>query len=74
MGNQAKSVVAGVLDFTAEPGQVMIPIWMRQHLGLGNGHQVLIRLIDDLPAGEAVSLQPLDARFLKLSNHQAASQ
>lgn len=42
-GKKPFRIYCGVLEFTAEPGQVCVPRWIMNNLGLGEGEEVQVR-------------------------------
>lgn len=60
-----KVVHAGVLDFTAPPNMVYLPLWMMKKLNISEGQPVSFVNVH-LPKGEFVKLQPHSQKWLKL--------
>lgn len=56
---------AGVLDFTAPPNMIYVPIWMMNKLNLSEGEPVSFMNVH-LPKGEFVQLQPHSRKWLDL--------
>ena len=60
----------GVLEFTAEEGQVFIPYWMMRNLLLGEGDIVEIQLTS-LPVAKFIKFEPQSPEFLEIENPKA---
>ncbi|KAF5958350.1 hypothetical protein HYC85_005575 [Camellia sinensis] len=60
----------GVLEFTAEEGNIYTPRWMMKNMGLEEGDVVLIKSAS-LPKGTYIKLQPHKKEFVELSNPKA---
>ncbi|GMP31100.1 hypothetical protein CsSME_00005455 [Camellia sinensis var. sinensis] len=60
----------GVLEFTAEEGNIYTPRWMMKIMGLEEGDVVLIKSAS-LPKGTYIKLQPHKKEFIELSNPKA---
>jgi len=61
---------AGVLEFTAEEGQVILPIWMCDLLNTAAGEIVTIRSVA-MPKGSFIKIRPQKKAFIELSNPKA---
>ncbi len=61
-GSENKRLFCGVLEFTADPGQVCLPQWIMDNLGLKEGSLAQLRRVN-LPKGTFVKMQPHDAAF-----------
>ena len=57
----------GVLEFEAEGGQIIMPDWLFQQLGLNPGDAVRVQTVV-LPQGGLVKLRPQSRRFIELHN------
>lgn len=55
-GNCKQRLFCGVLEFTANPGQVCLPQWMMDNLGVGEGQSIQLRRVN-LPKGTAAKVQ-----------------
>jgi ubiquitin fusion degradation protein 1 len=55
----------GVLEFSADEGNVHIPLWMMNNLFLEEGSEVIIRNMN-LKKGTFVKLKPHETRFIDL--------
>lgn len=65
-GAEKRRLFCGVLEFTAEPGQVCLPKWVMDQLGIAEGQSVQLRRVN-LPKGTDVKVQvgnPPNATFL----------
>lgn len=60
----------GVLEFTAEEGNVYIPYWMMQLLFLEEGDFIHVRNVT-LPRATYVKLQPHETAFIDIANPKA---
>lgn len=58
---------SGVLDFTADPGTVVIPHWMYDQLSIDRNTAVTVTYTK-LPRGKFIRLLPQDPGFLKIDN------
>lgn len=61
-GAEKRRLFCGVLEFTAEPGQVCLPKWVMDQLGIAEGQSVQLRRVN-LPKGTDVKVQPHSAEF-----------
>jgi len=61
-GKEEQRLFCGVLEFTAGPGQVCIPKWMMNTLGIEDGDQIQLRRVS-LAKGTFVKIQPHSADF-----------
>jgi ubiquitin fusion degradation protein 1 len=55
-GAEKRRLFCGVLEFTAEPGQVCLPKWVMDQLGIAEGQSVQLRRVN-LPKGTDVKVQ-----------------
>lgn len=62
-----KKAFAGVLEFEAEGGQIIMPDWLFQQLQLKPGDAVRVQTVV-LPQGGLVKLRPQSRRFIELHN------
>lgn len=68
-----RRIHAGVMEFSAENNQVLMPYWMLRSLGLDEGSKVKIKGAN-LKKGNFVKLRPLSQDFYDISNHKAVLQ
>jgi hypothetical protein len=62
-----KTCYAGVLEFDAPPGFVLLPLWMFQTLMIAEGDSVRIQSVA-LPRVHHITLRPQQKRFIMLTN------
>eukprot|EP00033_Pygsuia_biforma_P001139 GCRY01001296.1.p1 GENE.GCRY01001296.1~~GCRY01001296.1.p1 ORF type:complete len:334 (+),score=24.02 GCRY01001296.1:157-1158(+) len=65
-----RSMHCGVLEFTANEGEVGLPFWMIENLFSDIGHIIQITNVS-LPKGTFVKLQPHTSDFLDITNPKA---
>lgn len=68
--NTSQLTHCGVLEFTAEEGNVYIPYWMMQILFLEEGDFIHVRNVT-LPHATYVKLQPHETAFIDIANPKA---
>ncbi len=61
-----KFAYAGVLDFTADEGIVMLPHGIMEYLGILGSDFVTIRYIGNVPKGDFVQLEPLQREIFDI--------
>jgi ubiquitin fusion degradation protein 1 len=63
-------VYAGVKDFTARPGQIILPYWMMQFLQISEGERVTVTLSSEggLRTATRATFRPEDKDFAELPN------
>ncbi|EAN78185.1 ubiquitin fusion degradation protein, putative [Trypanosoma equiperdum] len=66
-GKRGVTCYAGVLEFSAEEGHIVMPAWMFTAMGLCEGSTVAIETCT-LPPGGLIKLRPQESNFLQLSN------
>mmetsp|Transcript_39506 Transcript_39506/g.29179 ORF Transcript_39506/g.29179 Transcript_39506/m.29179 type:complete len:107 (+) Transcript_39506:161-481(+) len=66
----AKKTYCGVLEFSAEEGTCIFPIWMMNQLFLEDGSEIILRNTD-LKKGRLIVLQPHETAFINLANPKA---
>lgn len=70
--NNLKKTFAGVSNFDAEEGCVLVPSWMMENLGIEDGALITVRMVS-LPKGDLVALKPHDPEaFLALDQPKEA--
>merc|ERR1712002_642038 len=60
----------GVLEFTSDDGQVIVPHWIMQYLGVNEGGDVKVEYAR-LPVATYAKFQPVTAAFLQVSDPKA---
>jgi len=65
-----RSTHCGVLEFTSENNQVILPYWMMQNIGIGEGEDIKVEYCN-LPLGEFAKFKPLSTSFMGISNQKA---
>lgn len=65
-----RSTHAGVLEFTAVEGTVLIPEWLKKTIEICMSDRVLVERVM-LPRGQFVKLQPQSVDFLEISDPKA---
>ena len=65
-----KCTHCGVLEFTADEGEVLFPEWMMDNLGVEYGDEITLRNVT-LPIGSYVKFQPENDSFLKIDDQKA---
>ncbi|RDX99420.1 Ubiquitin recognition factor in ER-associated degradation protein 1, partial [Mucuna pruriens] len=66
-GAAKKVTHCGVLEFTADEGNIYIPKWMMKNMGLEEGNVVILKNTH-IPVGTYVKLQPHTMDFMDISN------
>lgn len=61
---------AGMLEFEAPEGQVIVPHWLMNALVVSPGETLKVRTVA-LPKGKLVKFRPVEAEFVELSNPRA---
>lgn len=66
-----KSTYVGVLEFTAQEGQCILPLWLFDLMLIEPGSQILISLATNVPKGRFVKIQPHETAFIEQPNPKA---
>ena len=61
----------GVLEFTAQEGQCVLPLWLFNNLLLEPGQQVGVSLESKVPKGKYVKIQPHQTEFIEMPDPRA---
>jgi hypothetical protein len=62
-----KRSFCGVHEFTANEGEIAIPLWMMENLNIADNDTVFVRRVN-LPKATFLKFRPHSANFLALSN------
>eukprot|EP00698_Gefionella_okellyi_P019010 TRINITY_DN5772_c0_g1_i1.p1 TRINITY_DN5772_c0_g1~~TRINITY_DN5772_c0_g1_i1.p1 ORF type:complete len:593 (-),score=69.09 TRINITY_DN5772_c0_g1_i1:992-2770(-) len=65
------STHCGVREFLAPDGVVIVPMWIMQNLGVDEGCNMTVSLVD-LPAIQCMKLRPHSVEFLEIENPRVA--
>ena len=69
-GKSKKSTHCGVLEFTADANQVILPYWMMQNIEICEGEDLKVEYCS-LPLGEFAKFKPVSTSFMSISNPKA---
>ena len=70
---EVEYIYCGVLEFTSPENSILLPDWIMACIHLEKGEVINIEAVS-LPVAKYVSIEPLDASFLTLSNPRAVME